>query len=86
MKKEKLEEIIKYQKRMISDLEDTIIKFDVELNKIYRENKQLHLLIDKAIAEIEYFDIKANHIDDNVYLDETLTNKLLEILKGGSNE
>lgn len=41
--------------------------------------------IDKAIEEIEYFELQAKHLDDNIYLDETLTNKLLDILKEAEN-
>lgn len=37
--------------------------------------------IDKAIEEIEYFELQAKHLNDNIYLDESLTNKLLDILK-----
>ena len=37
--------------------------------------------IDKAIEEIEYFELQAKHLNDNIYLDESLTNKLFDILK-----
>lgn len=49
--------------------------------KLAFENTILQSKIDKAIEEIEYFELQAKHLDDNVYLDETLTNKLLDILK-----
>jgi len=42
--------------------------------------------INKAIKEIEYFELKANHLDDEIYLDEELSNKLLDILRGEDNE
>ena len=38
--------------------------------------------VDKAIECIKDFEIQANHIKDDIYLDETLSNKLLEILGG----
>lgn len=49
-------------------------------NCILRENR------DKAIEEIKYFELQADHLDDNIYLDKTLSNKLLEILKGEEND
>lgn len=49
---------------------------------IEKENKELQERIDKAIEEIKYFDTMANHLNDEIYLDETLSNKLLNILEG----
>lgn len=82
MKKEKLEEIIKHQKKIIGELEDTIIKYDIEINRIHKENKQLKERVNKAIEEIRWFELQADHLNDDVYLDKTLSTKLLEILKG----
>ena len=36
----------------------------------------------KAIKEIDYFELKANHLDDTIYLDKELSNRLLDILRG----
>lgn len=44
--------------------------------------EKLEERIKKAVDEIKYFELQADHLDDNIYLDKTLSNKLLEILKG----
>ena len=80
MKKEKLEEIIKHQKNIISDLEDTIIKYDVEINRIHRKNIELQKIIDEAIKYIEDFEL------NNCKYDYINHEKILKILEGGSNE
>ena len=49
--------------------------------ELYNEVVRLREIIDKATKEIEYFELQAKHLDDSIYLDETLTNKLLDILK-----
>jgi hypothetical protein len=46
------------------------------------ENIDLQQRIDKAINCIKDFEIQAKHINDEIYLDEILSNKLLEILGG----
>ena len=51
-------------------------------NEDYVEYKTLQARVDKAIEYIKDFEIQANHINDDIYLDETLSNKLLEILGG----
>ena len=78
MKNEKLKEIIKHQKNIINNLEN---KLDFQKS----ENYKLENRIKKAIKEIEYFELQADHLDDNIYLDKTLTNKLSEILKGSES-
>ena len=51
-----------------------------EIKELYKENERLHSIIKEVREEIEYFELQANHLDDSIYLDETLTKKLLEIL------
>lgn len=55
---------------------------DPTIEKLQQENKDLQQRIDKAINYIKDFEIQANHINDDIYLDETLSNKLLKILGG----
>ena len=54
-------------------------------NELIEKVNNLQSKIDKAIEEIEYFELQAKHLDDNIYLDETLTNKLLDILEEDKN-
>lgn len=49
---------------------------------MYKANIELLTKIDKVIEHIKDFEIQAKHINDEIYLDETLSNKLLEILGG----
>lgn len=50
---------------------------------MYFEIERLNNIIKEAKEEIEYFELQAKHLDDNIYLDEKLTNKLLDILDKG---
>lgn len=45
--------------------------------------KQLETNIDEVIKEIKYFELQADHLDDSIYLDKTLSNKLLSLLERG---
>ena len=49
---------------------------------VSEENEYLQRKIKKAIEEIKYFEIQANHINDDIYLDVTLSDRLLKILGG----
>lgn len=60
--------------------------FGDEVDKLTNYITNLQKRIDKAIKEIEYFELKANHLDDDIYLDEELSNRLLNILRGVDNE
>ena len=62
-----LEEQVKYNLMLVSD----------DKGRDYYKN-----IIDKAIECIKDFEIQAKHINDEIYLDETLSNKLLDILGG----
>ena len=78
----------------IIELNDEIVEKDKEIERLTKQNKALNEMyeltkkeyirlnntIKEVREEIEYFDLQANHLDDNIYLDEKLTNKLLEIL------
>ena len=59
---------------------DRLLEDTNEINTLRNENKRLHSIIKEVREEIEYFVLQAKHLDDNIYLDEKLTNKLLEIL------
>lgn len=52
------------------------------LNRALKKKQELNNRIMKAIEEINYYDLQAKHLDDDIYLDETLANNLLRILKG----
>ena len=62
--------------------EDLTLMFMYCDEKAKDKIKDLQQRIDKAIECIKDFEIQANHINDEIYLDETLSNKLLEILGG----
>jgi len=53
---------------------------DVLIRLQKEEIERLNNIIKEVKEEIEYFELQAKHLDDNIYLDEKLTNKLLEIL------
>lgn len=62
----------------------TISKNDYDrlFGEITYENIDLQARITRAIECIKDFEIQAKHINDEIYLDETLSNKLLKILGG----
>lgn len=57
-------------------LEEIIIKYDVEINRIHKENEQLKQRIDKAI----------NYINSQSPDAGVCGKTIKKILKGGSNE
>ena len=78
MSEEQVKEVIErigYQEfyRYYED-KDVLIRLQKE------EIERLNNIIKEVKEEIEYFELQAKHLDDNIYLDEKLTNKLLEIL------
>lgn len=62
-----------------SDLQEFEFIIDFYEQKV----NQLETNINEAIEEIKYFELQADHLDDNIYLDKTLSNKLLSILERG---
>lgn len=58
------------------------IKLQDENRWLKEDIERLKARIKRAIEEIEYYDTQAKHLDDSIYLDETLSNNLLAILKG----
>ena len=85
MTEERLKEIkdsIDFQEKIANayNCSDVVIVLNEE-RELYNEVVRLREIIDKANDEIEYFELQAKHLDDSIYLDETLTNKLKEILK-----
>lgn len=51
-----------------------------ENDRLWKQKLEYIDRISKAIECIKDFEIQAKHINDEIYLDETLSNKLLEIL------
>lgn len=70
----------------IQGMNKHIVEANVKLqdeNRLLKEDiERLKARIQRAIEEIEYYDTQAKHLDDSIYLDETLSNNLLAILKG----
>ena len=60
--------------------EDLTLMFMYCNEKAKDKIKELQKRIEEAIECIKDFEIQAKHINDEIYLDETLSNKLLEIL------
>ena len=80
---------IDFNKKLINEINRLEMIIDIKTKRINELNKRLDKKgkrIDKAIKEIEYFELKANHLDDAIYLDEELSNRLLDILRGKDNE
>ena len=78
-----LNEVLNYMKQYVEniyehDSEPMLTWKDLKL--VLEEIERLNNIIKEAKEEIEYFELQAKHLDDNIYLDEKLTNKLLEIL------
>lgn len=71
---------IQSQKQEIEKLVDELEEQERHIAEANVEIEKLHSIIKEVREEIEYFDLQAKHLDDNIYLDERLTNKLLEIL------
>lgn len=63
-------------KQAIDDLVD-------ERDELQQKVNQLETNRDEAIEEIKYFELQADHLDDSIYLDKTLSNKLISILERG---
>lgn len=55
---------------------------------LLNENKAYENMRKEVLSEIEYFELQAQHLNDDIYLDEKLTQKLKDILNkvGGSDE
>lgn len=74
----------------IQELEKEKAHIEIAYEEDYKEQQQeierLKSIIKEVREEIEYFDLQARHLDDSIYLDERLTNKLLEILDKAGDE
>jgi predicted nuclease with TOPRIM domain len=68
--------------KTVEELENKNKHLEKKLTSVRNEAARLYKIIDKTIDEIKYFELLADHLDDNIYLDKILSNKLLEILKG----
>ena len=79
--------VIRTQAETIELQEKEIERLNNDIKELLKENGNKEKviiaqdnIIKEAKEEIEYFELQAKHLDDNIYLDEKLTNKLLEIL------
>lgn len=66
-------------------------KYNEKLKENIKLKKQLKAyenMRKEVLSEIEYFELQAQHLNDDIYLDEKLTQKLKDILNkvGGSDE
>lgn len=59
-----------------------------EIRRLKEQLEAYENMRKEAIAEIEYFELQAQHLNDDIYLDEKLTQKLKDILNkvGGSDD
>lgn len=78
--------LVNSYKRQNEYLEANNEYLEASIEHIEQVNKKLYERIDKAIKEIDYFELKATHLDDAIYLDKELSNRLLDILRGEDNE
>lgn len=74
------EDIVKESIKCLANMEIKETTYQVARSVVLDEIERLHSIIKEVREEIEYFDLQARHLDSEIYLDERLTNKLLEIL------